>query len=279
MYRTLSGKEPAEAILTAVKRKAAALGRKPSLAIVLVGNDPASEVYVSNKVKKAEYSGIKATLFRLPEKVVEREILQLVKKLNEDEGTDGFLVQAPLPSHISQDAIMEAIAPEKDVDGWTMSSLGKLFVGVHGFVPATPAGVMRLLEYYDIPIAGKHAVVIGRSNVVGKPMALLLLRKNATVTICHSKTKHLADYTKQADIIVAAVGKAGLVTGGMVKQGAAVIDVGINKTDKGLVGDVKFDEVIKKADCTPVPGGIGPMTIAILLENVVEAAEKNVRTT
>lgn len=278
MYRVLSGREPAEAILINVKRRAAALPRKPSFAIVLVGNDPASEVYVSGKLKKAAAAGINASVIRLPENTPERELLELVGKLNSDGDIDGFIVQAPLPQHINQDRIINSIVPEKDVDGWSIHNIGRLFVGMPAFLPATPAGVLKMLEYYNIEIEGKHAVVVGRSNVVGKPAALLLLRKNATVTICHSKTRNLGAYTSQADILVVAAGRQGLITGDMVKKGAAVVDVGINKTAEGIVGDVVFDEVIKKADCSPVPGGVGPLTIASLLENVVEAAERNART-
>jgi methylenetetrahydrofolate dehydrogenase (NADP+)/methenyltetrahydrofolate cyclohydrolase len=278
MYRTLSGKEPAEAVLINVKRRVIALHKKPHLAIVFVGNSPESEIYVKNKLVKAEYSAIKTSLHRLPESVSEKELLALVDKLNEDPDVAGFIVQAPLPKHINHDRVMDAIAAEKDVDGWTTANLGKLLAGEEdGFLPATPAGVMRMLEYYDVELEGKHAVVIGRSNVVGKPVALLLLQKNATVTICHSKTSNLAAFTREADILVVAVGKPGLITGDMVKKGAVVIDVGINKTEKGLVGDVKFDEVIKKADCAPVPGGIGLLTVAMLLDNTVKAAEMNAK--
>ncbi|MEM3422589.1 MAG: bifunctional 5,10-methylenetetrahydrofolate dehydrogenase/5,10-methenyltetrahydrofolate cyclohydrolase [Candidatus Bilamarchaeaceae archaeon] len=279
MYRVLSGKDAADAILLNLKRRVQSLPKKPSLVIILVGEDPASELYVNNKIKKAESIGINANLIKLPENVPERELLDLVEKLNNDKEIDGFIVQAPLPQHINQDRVINAISPEKDVDGWTITNLGKLFVGMPGFLPATPAGVIRLLEYYNIPIEKKHAVVVGRSNVVGKPLAILLLRKNATVTICHSKTEKLSEHTKQADILIVAAGKEKLITADMVKQDAVVIDVGINKTAAGFVGDVDFNSVIKKASCTPVPGGVGPMTVAMLLENVVEAAEKNVRAT
>ena len=279
MYRTLTGKEAAEAVLINVKRRALALSRKPVLGIVLVGKNPASEVYVSNKIRKAEYSGIKTNLHRLPENVKEDEVVALVHKLNADEHIDGYIVQSPLPKQIDEKKILEAIIPEKDVDGWTTVNLGNMFVGNDIYLPATPAGIIRLLEYYNVKIEGKHAVVVGRSNVVGKPAAMLLLRENATVTICHSKTENLAEHTKKADILVVAAGKPEMITGDMVKKGAVVIDVGINKSEKGIVGDVKFDDVIKKADCSPVPGGAGIMTVAMLLDNVVKAAEKNVGTT
>jgi len=272
MNKTLSGKEPAEALILKVKERAAKL--KPSLAIVLVGEDKASKVYVSMKMKKAETAGIKAELHELPETVSEEELLALVEKLNNDDNVDGFIVQAPLPKHIDSEKVMEKINPEKDVDGWTSVNMGKMFIGMDSFLPATPAGVMEMLEYYKVPIEGKHAVVIGRSTVVGRPLAILLLRKNATVTICHSKTKNLSEFTKTADILISAVGKPGLVKGDMVKEGAAVIDVGTTRVDDELKGDVEFDEVIKKADCSPVPGGAGPMTVAMLLKNVVEAAER-----
>lgn len=279
MNAVLGGKEPAEAILLNLKRRVEALPKKPRLIVILVGEDPASELYVSNKIKKAESIGINASLIKLPENTPEKELLELIEKLNRDNEVDGFIVQAPLPQHINQDRVINAIDPEKDVDGWTITNLGKLFVGMPGFLPATPAGVIRLLEYYNIAIEGKHVVIVGRSNVVGKPLAILFLRKNATVTICHSKTRNLQEYTKEADILVVAAGKQGLITADMVKPGAVVVDVGINKTAAGFVGDVDFNNVIKKASCTPVPGGVGQMTVAMLLENVVEAAEKNVRAT
>lgn len=279
MYRTLTGKEATDAVLISVKRRAVALSRKPSLGIVLVGKDPASEVYVTNKIRKAEYSGITTNLHRLPENVKEAEVVALIHKLNADEHIDGFIVQSPLPKQIDEKKVVEAISPEKDVDGWTTVNLGNMFVGNDIYLPATPAGIIRILEYYNVKIEGKNAVVVGRSNVVGKPTAMLLLRKNATVTICHSKTENLAEHTKKADILIVAAGKPEMITGDMVKKDAVVIDVGINRTEKGIVGDVKFDDVIKKADCSPVPGGVGPMTVVMLLDNVVKAAEKNVGTT
>ncbi|NYZ77757.1 bifunctional 5,10-methylenetetrahydrofolate dehydrogenase/5,10-methenyltetrahydrofolate cyclohydrolase [Candidatus Micrarchaeota archaeon] len=277
MYRTLSGKEPAEAILLKVKRRAGEIDWTPTLAIVLVGADKASQIYVESKIKKAAGCGIKAILHKLPETVSESEILALVDRLNEDGGVDGFIVQSPLPKHIDEMKIVKGINPAKDVDGWTPVSMGNMFVGTDSFLPATPAGVMRLLEYYNVPIEGRHAVVVGRSNVVGKPLAILLLRKNATVTICHSKTKNLAEYTKSADILIAAVGMPGLIKADMVKKGAVVIDVGITRIGEIIKGDVEFDEVLKKADCTPVPGGVGLMTVAMLLENVVLAAERKAK--
>lgn len=274
MNKTLSGKEPAEALILSVKERAEKLKRKPEFAIVLVGEDKASKLYVNMKMKKAESAGINARLHELPEKTSEEELLGLVEKLNKDESVDGFIVQAPLPEHIDSVKVMEKINPEKDVDGWTSASMGKMFIGADSFLPATPAGVMKMLEYYKVPVKGRHAVVIGRSTVVGRPLAILLLRKNATVTVCHSKTENLSEFTKTADILISAVGQPGLVKGDMVKEGAAVIDVGTTKVDGETKGDVDYDEVIKKADCSPVPGGVGPMTVAMLLNNVVEAAER-----
>ncbi len=277
MYRTLSGKEPAEALLLQVKRRAGKLDWTPTLAIVLVGSNKASQIYVESKVKKAAAAGIKAHLHRLPEKTPENELLELVDRLNEDEHIDGFIVQSPLPKHIDETKVIERISPEKDVDGWTSVSIGKMFIGMHSFLPATPAGVIKMLEYYDVPLEGKHAVVVGRSNVVGKPLAILLLRKNATVTVCHSKTKNLSEYTKTADVLISAVGMPGLIKADMVKKGAYVLDVGITRVGADIKGDVNFENVIKKANCTPVPGGVGLMTVAMLLSNVVEAAERKVK--
>lgn len=276
MYRTLSGKEPAEALILQVKRKSGKIDYTPTLGIILVGGDNASQIYVNTKVKKAAGAGIKTHIHKLPEKIPEGELLGLIDKLNEDEHVDGFIVQAPLPKHIDSLRVIERIDPKKDVDGWTSVNMGRMFLGMDSFLPATPAGVIRMLEYYDVKLEGKHAVVIGRSNIVGKPLATLLLGKNATVTVCHSKTKNLSEYTKTADILISAVGMPGLVKGNMVKKGAIVIDVGITKVGATIKGDVEFDEVIKNADCSPVPGGVGPMTVAMLLNNVVEAAERKV---
>jgi len=228
-------------------------------------------------VKKAASAGVKTQLHRLPDNIEEAELLKLVEHLNKDKDVDGFIVQAPLPGHIDGAKIIEAIRPEKDVDGWTSANMGAIFLNAKNkdvFVPATPAGVMRMLEYYSVPIEGKHAVVVGRSNVVGKPMAMLLLSKNATVTICHSKTPDIGKYTKEADIVVAAAGVPQMIKGDMIKKGAYVIDVGTTKVGHSVVGDVMFDEVIKKANCSPVPGGVGPMTVAMLINNTLEAAER-----
>lgn len=275
MGKILSGKEAAEEILDRIKTRIKKLERPPSLHIVLAGEDKASRIYVNMKKKKAEKIGIKSKVHYLPKEVSEKELVSLVEKLNGDEGVDGFIVQAPIPKHINSERIFRAIKPSKDVDGWTLENMGKLFMGdKSGFPPATPAGVMKMLEYHGIEISGKNAVVIGRSNVVGKPMAVLLLKKNATVTVCHSKTKSLEEHTLKADIIIAAAGVPGLVKGSMVKKGASVIDVGTTKVNGKLKGDAEFDEIIKKADCSPVPGGVGPMTVAMLLMNTAVAAER-----
>jgi len=273
--KTLSGREPAERILEDAGQRVAKMARKPRLAIVLAGNDPASETYVKRKLERAAEVGVETTLERLDENASETEILKVVKRLNKDKGIDGFIVQAPLPKNMDYTRIVEAIDPEKDVDGWTSANLGRMLNGLgKPFLPATPLGVIRMLEHYGAGIAGNHAVVVGRSNVVGKPVAMLLLGKDATVTICHSKTRDLAEHTKKADIIVAAAGVPGLVKADMVKEGAYIIDVGTTSVGGKIKGDVDFENVIKKAHCSPVPGGVGPMTVAMLISNVVEAASR-----
>jgi methylenetetrahydrofolate dehydrogenase (NADP+) / methenyltetrahydrofolate cyclohydrolase len=273
--KTLSGREPAERILEDARQRVAKMARKPHLAIVLAGNDPASETYVKKKLERAGAIGVETTLERLDQNASEADILRVVKRLNKDKGIDGFIVQAPLPKNMDYTKIVEAIDPEKDVDGWTSANLGRMFNGLgKPFLPATPLGVIRMLEHYGAGIAGKHAVVVGRSNVVGKPVAMLLLERDATVTICHSKTRDLAEHTKKADIIIAAAGVPGLVKADMVKEGAYIIDVGTTSVDGKIKGDVDFDNVIKKAHCSPVPGGVGPMTVAMLISNVVEAASR-----
>jgi len=278
MHRTLSGKEPAELVLAEVKSLIGKLKTgNPKLIIVQVGQDPASDVYVRTKLKKAESAGIIAQLKKLPESAKEKELLALVMQLNSDESVDGFIVQLPLPKHINPDKIIEAIDPGKDADGLTSANMGKLFIGINEsefLLPATPSGIIRMLEYHKVQIQGKHAVIIGRSNIVGKPIALMLLNRDATVTLCHSKTQNLKSHTLAADIIISAVGKPGLITSDMVKEGAIVIDAGTTKTSESTVGDVDFENVIKKADCSPVPGGVGPMTVAMLLSNVAKAAER-----
>ena len=259
--------------------RAAALrarGITPGLAVVLVGENPASQVYVRNKVKACEDSGLHSVLEHYPATLSEAELLARVDALNRDPAIHGILVQLPLPAHIDAHKVIEAISPEKDVDGFHVASAGALMVGQPGFWPCTPYGCMKMLESIGYDLRGKHAVVIGRSNIVGKPMALMLLQKNATVTVCHSATKDLKAMTLQADVVVAAVGKRHVLTADMVKPGAVVIDVGMNRDDQGkLCGDVDFEGVKAVAGyITPVPGGVGPMTITMLLVNTLEAAER-----
>ena len=250
-------------------------GKECSLAVIQVGNDPASSVYVGNKKKACEYIGIGSVSYELPEETTEQELLDLIAKLNNDRKINGILCQLPLPKHIDEDKIINAISPEKDVDGFHPQSVGSLVIGQPGFVSCTPAGIIELLKRSGIEISGKNCVVIGRSNIVGKPMALLMLRENATVTICHSKTKDLQAVCKQADILIVAIGKPQYIGAEYVKDGAVVIDVGIHRDENNkLCGDVKFDEVEPVASyITPVPGGVGPMTIAMLMNNCVSAME------
>ena len=277
----IDGRAVAKALKEEIAQRTQAMiaqGVTPHLAVVLVGEDPASQVYVRNKENGCIKAGIRSTVIRLEEDCTQQELEETVKRLNADASVDGILVQLPLPKHLNEASVLRLIDPDKDVDGFHAMNSGRLMNGQPGFVPCTPLGVMKLLEAYGIDPAGKHAVVIGRSNIVGKPMAMLLLRANATVTICHSRTQNLADITRQADILVAAVGRANFVTADMVKPGAAVIDVGINRVDGRLVGDVDFDAVSGVAGCiTPVPGGVGQMTIAMLLANTLDAAAKRGR--
>ena len=250
-------------------------GVTPHLAVILVGENAASQVYVRNKENACIHAGIRSTIIRLPEVCTQEELENAVLSLNKDESVHGILVQLPLPKGLDEARVLALIDPDKDVDGFHAMNSGRLMNGQPSFVPCTPLGVMKLLEAYRIPTRGKHAVIIGRSNIVGKPMAMLLLAADATVTICHSKTANLAEITRQADILVAAVGKPNFVTGDMIKQGAAVIDVGINRVDDGLVGDVHAEQAEKVASyLTPVPGGVGQMTIAMLLSNTLDAAER-----
>ena len=252
-----------------------AKGIHPHLAVVLVGENPASQVYVRNKENACIKAGIRSTVIRLEQECSQEALESTVTALNQDASVHGILVQLPLPKHLDEARVLRLIDPDKDVDGFHAMNSGRLMNGQPGFVPCTPLGVMELLKAYDIPIAGKHAVVIGRSNIVGKPMAMLLLAANATVTICHSRTQNLKELTRQADILVAAVGRAGFVTADMVKPGAAVIDVGINRVDGQIVGDVDYAAVSEVAGCiTPVPGGVGQMTIALLLANTLDAAQR-----
>ena len=248
-------------------------GVTPHLAVVLVGEDAASQVYVRNKENACRKAGIRSTVIRLAADCTQQALEQTVRDLNADDSVHGILVQLPLPGRLDESRVLALIDPNKDVDGFHAMNSGRLMNGQRGFVPCTPLGVMKLLEAYDISVQGKHAVVIGRSNIVGKPMAMLLLGANATVTICHSKTRDLPAITRQADILVAAVGKAGFVTANMVKPGAAVIDVGINRTENGLVGDVAPEVGDVAGWLTPVPGGVGQMTIAMLLSNTLDAVQ------
>lgn len=253
-----------------------AQGIVPGLAVVIVGDDPASHVYVNSKEKACASVGIYSEVHRLPEATTQDQLLQLIEKLNRDSNIHGILVQSPPPKHICEEEIQEAISPDKDVDCFHPINVGNLMIGKEGFLPCTPAGVIEILKTQGVQIAGKHAVVIGRSNIVGKPMAQLLLRENATVTVCHSRTANMEQLTSQADILVAAVGRAQMIKPEHVKPGAVVIDVGINRLDNGkLVGDVDFEAVKEVADLiTPVPGVVGPMTITMLLQNTVYAAQK-----
>lgn len=254
----------------------AAKGRRPGLAVVLVGEDPASQVYVRNKIRACERTGIKSIEVRMKAETTEKELLDTVERLNRDPEVDGILVQLPLPKHLSSDIVIAAIDPAKDVDGFHVQSAGALMTGRPGFRPCTPYGVMKLLEEAGCDLDGKRAVVMGRSNIVGKPMAMMLMEKNATVTVTHSHTKDLAAITREADVLVVAVGRAKMVKADMVKPGAVVIDVGINRLPDGkLAGDVDFDDVLETASyITPVPGCVGPMTITILLRNTLEAAQQ-----
>lgn len=274
----IDGRAVAKAFKEEIAEKTAqmiAQGVHPHLAVVLVGENPASQVYVRNKENGCIKAGIRSTVIRLDENCTQEELEKTVVSLNEDASVHGILVQLPLPRHLDEARVLRLIDPDKDVDGFHAMNSGRLMNGQLGFVPCTPLGVMKLLESYGIDPTGKHAVVIGRSNIVGKPMAMLLLQANATVTVCHSRTQNLAQITRQADILVAAVGRADFVTADMVKPGAAVIDVGINRVDGKIIGDVDYDAVSEVAGyITPVPGGVGQMTIAMLLSNTLDAAAK-----
>ena len=277
MPQIINGKEISTQIKDELKQKVSDLKEKGiclCLAVIQVGNDPASSVYVGNKKKACEYIGIESLSYELPENVTQKELISLIESLNERKDVNGILVQLPLPEHIDEDAVIRAIAPEKDVDGFHPQSVGALCIGQKGFVSCTPAGIIQLLKRSGIEITGKECVVIGRSNIVGKPMALLLLRENGTVTVAHSRTKNLKEVTKKADILVVAVGKPKMITKEYVKEGAVVIDVGIHRNENNkLCGDVDYDDVAPVCSAiTPVPGGVGPMTIAMLMQNVVESA-------
>ncbi len=280
MAKLIDGKQVSAQVKEQVREEAAAIyekhGIKAGLAVVIVGNDPASRVYVNNKKKACEAVGFASYEYALPEETTQEELLELVETLNNDPKVNGILVQLPVPKHIDDTAIINAISPAKDVDAFHPENVGRIMIGDYAFLPCTPAGVMELIDSTGVEISGKKCVVIGRSNIVGKPMAMLLLHRSGTVTICHSRTQDLAAVTREADILVAAVGRANFVTADMVKEGAVVIDVGINRLDNGkLCGDVDFAAVEPKASwITPVPGGAGPMTIAMLMKNTLTAMKK-----
>lgn len=278
MYQIVDGKKISQEIKDELKEKVAAMakeGKKVALAVIQVGNDPASSVYVRNKKKACEYIGIESLSYELPEETTEEELVALIEKLNADARVNGILVQLPLPEQINEEKIIQTISPDKDVDGFHMQNVGALCTGGKGYVSCTPLGIITLLKRSGIEIAGKRCVVMGRSNIVGKPMAMLLLRENGTVTICHSKTQDMKEITKQADILVVAIGKPKFVDETYVKESAVVIDVGIHRNaENKLCGDVDFDKVAPHTSAiTPVPGGVGPMTIAMLMNNCVSSVE------
>lgn len=280
MAKLIDGKKISQEIKDELKEKVAALkkaGKTGALAVIQVGEDPASSVYVRNKKNACAYIGIDSLAYELPESTTEEELLKLIDELNQKEKVKGILVQLPLPAHICEDKVIQAISPKKDVDGFHPQSVGAMTIGEKGFLSCTPAGIIQLLKRSDVEIEGKHCVVIGRSNIVGKPMALLMLRENATVTIAHSRTKNLPELCKQADILIVAIGKPRFIGAEYVKEGAVVIDVGIHRNENNkLCGDVKFDEVEPIASAiTPVPGGVGPMTIAMLMSNCVQSIEED----
>ncbi len=275
--KVIKGSELSKTIRAELKKEVEQLtqaGVRPGLAVLLVGDDPASHVYVGRKEKACADLGVYSEVYRLPASTGQEELLQRIGELNRKPEIHGILVQLPLPSHISEKAVIDAIAPEKDVDGFHPINVGNMMIGEPSLLPCTPAGILEMLKYSGVEIAGKHAVVVGRSNIVGKPVAQLLLREHATVTICHSRTPNIAEITRQADILVVAVGKPKMIGAEHVKPGAVVIDVGVNRLEDGtLAGDVDFDDVSKIAGMiTPVPGGVGPMTITMLMKNTVEAA-------
>ncbi|WHY95908.1 bifunctional methylenetetrahydrofolate dehydrogenase/methenyltetrahydrofolate cyclohydrolase FolD [Peribacillus simplex] len=275
----INGKEIAESVRQEISKEVQQLREKnivPGLAVILVGDNQASQTYVRNKQKACEDLGMHSVLIKKPAELSQEELIQSIAELNQDDSIHGILVQLPLPGHIQEKAIIEAISPEKDVDGFHPINIGRMMTGQDAFLPCTPYGVMVMLEYIDYDLEGKHVVIVGRSNIVGKPAGQLFLNANATVTYCHSRTKDLAYYTKQADVVVAAVGKRDTITSDHIKEGAVVIDVGMNRNDEGkLCGDVAFDEVKEKASyITPVPKGVGPMTITMLMKNTVKSAQK-----
>ncbi len=273
MAKIIDGKKISAQVKDECRERVAAEGLDVTLAVIQVGNDPASAVYVGNKKKACEYTGMHSLSYELPEETTEEELLALVEKLNRDEKVHGILVQLPLPGHIDEDKVIETISPKKDVDGFHPQSVGALSIGQPGFVSCTPAGVIQLLKRSGVEMDGRECVIVGRSNIVGKPMAMLMLRENATVTVCHSHTKDLKEVTKRADILIVAIGKPKFITREYVKEGAVVIDVGIHRGENNkLCGDVDFEDVEPVVSAiTPVPGGVGPMTIAMLMNNCVEA--------
>lgn len=278
MAQIIDGKGISEEIKNELKEKMSLYAQKGievALAVIIVGENPASKIYVNNKKKACEYIGIKSLTYELPETTSEKELLDLIQKLNNDKAVNGILVQLPLPKQINEDSVINAISPDKDVDGFNLINVGKLSTGQQGLVSCTPAGIIQLLKRSGIEIAGKECVILGRSNIVGKPMAMLLLQENGTVTICHSKTSNLKEVTKRADILVVAIGKPKMVNREYVKEGAVVIDVGINRLEgKKICGDVDYDDVEPICSAiTPVPGGVGPMTIAMLMSNCIHTTE------
>lgn len=275
MMNIINGKEISASIRAEIKAETEKMTVKPGLAVILVGNDPASQVYVRNKNKACEEVGFYSEMYTLPEETQMDDLLGLIDQLNHSPQIHGILVQLPLPKHLDEEKVILAISPEKDVDAFHPVNVGKIMIGNHSFLPCTPAGVMELLSRSGIEVSGKECVVIGRSNIVGKPQAMLLLHANGTVTVCHSRTKNLAEICARADILVSAIGKAKFVTPDMVKEGAVVIDVGINRDENGkLCGDVDFEKVAPKTSfITPVPGGVGPMTITMLMKNTLTAAK------
>lgn len=278
MYNIIDGKLVSQSVKDSVKAEVEQLNAKGievTLAVIIVGDDPASRVYVNNKKKACEYVGFKSLEYALPADTTQEQLMALVDELNKRDDVNGILCQLPLPKHLDEKAVIEAISYKKDVDAFHAVNVGKIMIGDYDFLPCTPAGVMEMLDYYDIDVTGKNCVVIGRSNIVGKPMAMLLLHKNGTVTITHSRTVDLKNVTNKADILVAAIGKAKFVGADMVKDGAVVIDVGMNRDENGkLCGDVDFDNVAPKCSyITPVPGGVGPMTIAVLMKNTLKACK------
>jgi methylenetetrahydrofolate dehydrogenase (NADP+)/methenyltetrahydrofolate cyclohydrolase len=277
--KLIKGPEVAAAIREQIAEELVSLkgktGLAPGLAVVLVGEDPASKAYVGNKEKTSKQLGFYSEVHRLPVETSQEDLLTLIDKLNYDEKINGILVQLPLPDHIQEKAVIDAIAVEKDVDGFHPINVGNLMIGDDSYIPCTPHGCMKMLEYINYDLKGKNAVIVGRSNIVGKPVALLLLQKHATVTICHSRTKDLGAVCREADVLIVAVGKAEMITGDMIKPGAVVIDVGINRVNDKLVGDVQFETAAEKASyITPVPGGVGPMTITMLMLNTLEAFKR-----